>query len=50
MDTDHQRPLGVFFGTSGGHVFTSADRGETWQQPFSFLPPILSVRATVVEP
>ncbi len=48
MDTDHLEPLGVFFGASGGQVFTSADRGESWRQPLSFLPPILSVRAAVV--
>ena len=47
MDSDHLDPLGLYFGTSGGHLFTSRDRGERWQQQAAFLPPILSVRAAV---
>ena len=50
MDSDHLDPLGVYFGTSGGHLFCSTDRGESWQQQAGFLPPILSVKAAVVEP
>lgn len=47
LDSDHLDPLGLYFGTSGGHVFASRDRGEHWRQVFDYLPPILSVKATV---
>ena len=47
MDSDHLDPLGLFFGTSSGHLFTSHDRGEHWHCQAEFLPPILSVKATV---
>ncbi len=48
LDSDHLDPLGLYFGTSGGHVFASHDRGEHWQQLLDYLPPILGVRATRV--
>jgi len=47
MDSDHLDPLGLYFGTSSGHLFTTRDRGEHWTQQAAFLPPILSVRAVV---
>jgi photosystem II stability/assembly factor-like uncharacterized protein len=36
---------GVYFGTQSGSVFASADRGETWAEAATHLPPILSVEA-----
>lgn len=48
MDTDDLAPLGVYFGTSGGQVFASRDRGEHWDRLAEFLPAILSVRAEVI--
>ena len=31
MDCDALQPCGVYFGTSGGHLFASRDAGEHWQ-------------------
>ncbi len=45
MDTDASQPCGIYFGTSGGHVFTSPDAGESWQKIVSYLPRVLSVKA-----
>lgn len=47
LDSDHLDPLGLYFGTSGGQLFFSADRGESWQEFARYLPPILSVKACV---
>jgi hypothetical protein len=41
MDHDHHRPVGVYFGTSTGHVFASRDAGESWTQVAAFLPKVL---------
>ncbi|MFQ5993878.1 MAG: WD40/YVTN/BNR-like repeat-containing protein [Acidiferrobacterales bacterium] len=48
MDTDHRQPCGVYFGTSGGHLFASDDAGEHWRLLASFLPRILSVKAAII--
>ena len=48
MDTDGLQPCGVYFGTSGGHLFASADGGEHWSLIANFLPRILSVKAAVL--
>jgi photosystem II stability/assembly factor-like uncharacterized protein len=45
MDTDGNTPEGVFFGTTNGEVFGSADLGDHWQRLPGTLPPILSVTA-----
>jgi hypothetical protein len=39
---------GVYFGTSSGHLFASADRGRHWRCIAEFLPRILSVKAAVM--
>jgi len=49
MDSDHLDPLGLYFGTSGGHVFASTDRGEHWQRLAEFLPQVLSIKAARVK-
>jgi hypothetical protein len=49
MDCDGLSPNGVYFGTSGGHLFASRNDGETWELIAGFLPRILSVKAAVVE-
>ncbi|NJD11022.1 MAG: hypothetical protein FIB01_11515 [Gemmatimonadetes bacterium] len=46
MCHDPLRPAGVYFGTSSGHLFASADAGETWQLVAGYLPRILSVTAS----
>jgi photosystem II stability/assembly factor-like uncharacterized protein len=45
MDHDDLDPVGVYFGTSTGHLFGSADRGATWRAIAGFLPKVLSVSA-----
>jgi hypothetical protein len=42
-------PHGLYFGTSTGHLFASADEGKTWRLIAGFLPKILSVGVAVVE-
>jgi hypothetical protein len=45
MCNDALSPVGVYFGTSSGHLFASADAGATWQLVAGYLPRILSVTA-----
>lgn len=47
LDSDHLDPLGLYFGTSGGQLFISTDRGDSWLEFARYLPPILSVKACV---
>lgn len=47
MDTDGLQPLGIYFGTSSGQVYYSADRGQHWCVLPCVLPPILCVNAEV---
>jgi photosystem II stability/assembly factor-like uncharacterized protein len=39
---------GLYFGTSTGQVFASADEGESWSEIASYLPPISSVEVAVL--
>jgi photosystem II stability/assembly factor-like uncharacterized protein len=43
MSIDALDPCGVYFGTSGGQVYGSADGGDTWAPLVRDLPPVLSV-------
>lgn len=45
MATDGSDPCGVYFGTTSGSVFGSADRAESWQTLVSDLPKVLAVEA-----
>ncbi|MBA3826655.1 MAG: exo-alpha-sialidase [Ktedonobacterales bacterium] len=49
MAVDTLDPMGMYVGTSTGHVFGSSDEGESWQQICTNLPPILSVETALVE-
>jgi BNR/Asp-box repeat protein len=40
---DSLNPCGVYFGTSGGQVYASADSGESWNPVVRDLPAVLSV-------
>ena len=40
---------GLYFGTSTGQVFASADEGESWTEIASYLPAISSVEVAVLE-
>ena len=43
MAIDSLEPCGVYFGTTGGQVYLSADSGDTWNPIVRDLPPVLSV-------
>jgi photosystem II stability/assembly factor-like uncharacterized protein len=43
MAVDAMDPCGVYFGTSGGQVYASADAGDTWTSIVRDLPGVLSV-------
>lgn len=45
MATDGADPGGLYFGTTGGSVFGSANGGENWQTLVSDLPKVLAVEA-----
>jgi len=45
MDVDSLDPCGVYFGTTGGQVYGSADSGTTWAPIVRDLPSVLSVEA-----
>jgi photosystem II stability/assembly factor-like uncharacterized protein len=47
LDSDALDPAGVYFGTSGGQIFASRNRGESWRQIASYLPRVICLRATV---
>ena len=49
MATDRLEPSGVYFGTSSGALFASADEGESWSGITQHLPAILSVETLVVD-
>jgi photosystem II stability/assembly factor-like uncharacterized protein len=49
MSIDSQDVPGVYFGTSTGQVFASADEGETWSEIASYLPAISSVDVAVLD-
>jgi hypothetical protein len=43
MAVDSLDPCGVYFGTTGGQVYGSADSGDSWTPIVRDLPPVLSV-------
>ena len=43
MAVDSLDPCGVYFGTTGGQVYVSADAGDNWAPIVRDLPPVLSV-------
>jgi photosystem II stability/assembly factor-like uncharacterized protein len=45
MSVDALDPCGVYFGTTGGQVYASADAGDRWTAIVRDLPPVLSVEA-----
>lgn len=47
LSADSLDPAGIYFGTSTGQVFASADEGRSWRQIADYLPPIASVEAIV---
>ena len=45
MAVDPGEPAGVYFGTSTGQLYGSADEGDSWRLVTDFLPPVWSVEA-----
>ncbi len=43
MAVDSLDECGVYFGTTGGQVYASANGGDTWDAIVRDLPPVLSV-------
>jgi len=43
MAVDHLDPCGIYFGTTGGQVYASADGGDSWDAIVRDLPAVLSV-------
>ena len=48
MSVDTLDPCGVYFGTTGGQVYVSADAGDNWTPIVRDLPAVLSVEAQVL--
>ena len=48
MSVDTLDPCGLYFGTTGGQVYGSADAGESWTPIVRDLPAVLSVEAQVI--
>jgi hypothetical protein len=48
MSVDALDPCGVYFGTTGGQVYGSADGGDSWTPIVRDLPAVLSVEAQVL--
>ncbi len=49
MCVDTMDPCGVYFGTTGGQVYASANGGDSWQAIARDLPSVLSVEVQVVK-
>ncbi len=43
MSVDSLEPCGIYFGTTGGQVYASADTGDSWKPIVRDLPAVLSV-------
>ncbi len=48
MTVDTLDPCGVYFGTTGGQVYASADSGDSWSPIVRDLPAVLSVEVQVL--
>jgi photosystem II stability/assembly factor-like uncharacterized protein len=49
MSVDALERCGVYFGTTGGQVYASADSGDSWTAIAQNLPPVLSVEAQTLK-
>ena len=49
MAVDSLEDCGVYFGTTGGQVYVSANSGDTWQPIVYDLPPVLSVEVQTLD-
>jgi len=49
MAIDTYETPGLYFGTSTGQVFASADEGDSWSEIAGYLPGISSVEVAIVD-
>ena len=49
MSSDRLDPAGIYFGTTGGQVYASADSGDTWKAIVHDLPAVLSIEVQTLE-
>ncbi len=49
MAVDSLDSCGIYFGTTGGQVYVSANGGDTWSAAVEHLPPVLSVEVQTLE-
>lgn len=49
LAVDTLDPCGIYFGTTGGQVYASADNGDSWKAIVRDLPSVLSVQVQVIE-
>jgi photosystem II stability/assembly factor-like uncharacterized protein len=49
MAVDRIDPCGVYFGTTGGQVYASANAGDSWEPIMEHLPAVLSVEVQTIE-
>jgi hypothetical protein len=49
MAIDTYESPGLYFGTSTGQVFASADAGESWSEVASYLPAISSIEVAILD-
>ena len=49
LSADDLKPTGIYFGTRNGKLFGSADAGESWNAIMESLPPVVCVKAAVVQ-
>lgn len=48
MAVDSLDSCGIYFGTTGGQVYASADAGDNWIAIARHLPPVLSVEVQTI--
>ena len=49
MSVDSLEPCGIYFGTTGGQVYASADSGDRWKAIVHDLPAVLSVEVQTLK-
>lgn len=49
MSVDSLDPAGIYFGTTGGQVYASADGGDRWRPIVRDLPAVLSVEVQTIQ-
>ena len=49
MAVDRLEPCGIYFGTTGGQIYCSADGGDSWNTVVRDLPPVYSVEVQMLK-